>query len=58
MNKKHRSFFQNKQCKYCKKQATLFRITKSQPEMLCDAYLCDKQSRVSAGYFKTPGTKQ
>jgi len=51
MNKKRRSFFQNKKCKYCNRPGTVFRLIKDKHEVLCGGYTCDKKSRVRAGYF-------
>jgi len=49
---KHRTFFSNKQCEYCKKQGSIIRFWKNKSEVICSSKKCDYQSRIKLGIFR------
>lgn len=50
MNKKS-SFFSNKACDICKRQATIMRFYNGRVHVLCEKQKCDKISRIKLGLF-------
>jgi len=48
----YRRRFTNKRCDFCKRPATIFRVTNRGKYMLCDSPKCDLKSRIKAGLIE------
>ncbi len=46
-----KSYFDNKQCIFCKGKAIKFRLIKDRHQYLCDDKECDIKSQIQSGYY-------
>lgn len=50
--RKSRSYFKNKKCLICKKQATTYRLTRNSFYYICDRKRCSRKVLIKAGILE------